>query len=313
MLALCRMLNDAGQKIRIVQQALVMLKDAISSIEQEENSLFLNIMRICMMRVGLRPLFERLSQSFESEDIMTCLSGITVVLDKVAGDKAAVLQKILGFSPSEHPLTSIISHVNSKDGNDETVKCVQQILDKFFQSLNDGSLGEDSVEWEDLTAPMVYGKITDVVKLYSKPLVQVLDSVQKVHEKTRAVSRILVHQKSTPGTRMGSEVAKVIEDSKGKEKAVLKILKSKMDLVLFLRISEYSVSVNRFYWSSVITLLILNDFYYVGTTILKIHAKNRVSREQDECIPQAMIKDRVVVLPTNDGLEEFRYFSVRLF
>ncbi|KAK6726422.1 hypothetical protein RB195_004628 [Necator americanus] len=231
MLALCRMLNDAGQKISIVQQALVMLKDAISSIEQEENSLFLNIMRICMMRVGLRPLFERLSQSFESEDIMTCLSGITVVLDKVAGDKAAILQKILGFSPSEHPLTSIISHVNSKDGNDETVKCVQQILDKFFQSLNDGSLGEDSVEWEDLTAPMVYGKITDVVKLYSKPLVQVLDSVQKVHEKTRAVSRILVHQKSTPGTRMGSEVAKVIEDSKGKEKAVLKILKSKMDLV----------------------------------------------------------------------------------
>lgn len=57
-----------------------------------------------------------------------------------ANIQADVLQKILRFSPSDHPLTSIISRINDMEKADERAKFVNQILDKFFQSLNDGSV-----------------------------------------------------------------------------------------------------------------------------------------------------------------------------
>ncbi|EYB92905.1 hypothetical protein Y032_0189g1225 [Ancylostoma ceylanicum] len=230
LLSLCRFVNNPEQKITLVQHALVMMMDATSKIGQGDAP-FVEVMRACMKHIGLLPLFKRLDESFGSDEVMTCLSAVTMILDKIAGDNAEILQKIVRFSPSGHPLSSIISHINDTEQTDERAKFVLQILDKFFQMLNDGSVAlEELAKSEPLETPPIYGRVTEVVKIYSKPLVQVVDGTQKVQERTRAASRILVHRKHTLGTRMGSEVAKVIEANKGKEKAVRKILRSRLDI-----------------------------------------------------------------------------------
>ncbi|VDN38415.1 unnamed protein product, partial [Cylicostephanus goldi] len=77
----------------------------------------------------------------------------------------------------------------------------------------------------------IYGRVLDEIdkrKFYSKPLLLAVDGIGKARENTKAAARILVHRKETVGTRMGSDVAKMIETHKGKEKAIRNIIKEQL-------------------------------------------------------------------------------------
>ncbi|VDM71319.1 unnamed protein product [Strongylus vulgaris] len=163
-----------------------------------------------------------------SEETMTCLSAVTMILDKLAGSKVKELHRILAFSPSSHPLVSIISQINNMEQTDERTKNVLQILDKFFQQLNDGSIDPKGL-FESPRVPQIYGRaLYELNKIYSKPLLLAVDGIEEARERTIKASRILVHRKHAVGTRMGSDVAKIIEAHRGKEKTVRDIIKAQM-------------------------------------------------------------------------------------
>ncbi|KHJ86379.1 hypothetical protein OESDEN_13875 [Oesophagostomum dentatum] len=225
------LVNNPEQKLSLVREALVKLMDATTRVG-DGGGVFSNVLRSSMADVGLLPLFKRLEASLDGDETLACLSATANILDKVVGDRKDVLHKILEFSPSDHPLTSIISHLTKIERIDEKTKFLMQTLDRFFQMLNDGSVSHKAKKASKPSPiPQVYSKTMDeVYKIYSRPLLQVVEGTQKIREQMRAASRILVHRKITTGTRMGSEVSKLIEANKGKEKAVRKIIRSQMNL-----------------------------------------------------------------------------------
>ncbi|CAJ0596089.1 unnamed protein product [Cylicocyclus nassatus] len=230
LLSFLRFINDAEQKLSLVQRALMILKDATSEVPQE-NMVFVDVLTYCLVEVGLLGFFKRLEAVFDNGEAMTCLSAVVAILDKTVGDKTNLLRKVLAFTSSEHPMVSIIAHLNELDDADENTKIVLKTLDKFFRQLNEESSSPRADPRRCRPVSQIHGRVlVELCKrnLYSKPLLLAVDGIEKARENTKAASRILVHRKETVGTRMGSDVAKMIETHKGKEKAVRNIIREQL-------------------------------------------------------------------------------------
>lgn len=231
--SLCRFVNNADQKIGVVLQALQILKKATTEATEEKDGVFLEVIRKCLQLAGgVRPLLNRFNSSFGSEEVAECLLCLTAIIDKLAGDKADVLQKILEYSPADHPMTSIITKINELPEPDASSKCVVKILDKFFQTLNTctNTTDDDDVNENEAKVPVIYGTCASIKKKYDGPSVEVVNGIRASFKKIKAASSILTVRRTTPGTRMGTEVAKTIDANSGKERAVRNLLRSQLGI-----------------------------------------------------------------------------------
>ncbi|PIO63413.1 hypothetical protein TELCIR_14987 [Teladorsagia circumcincta] len=229
--SLCTFVNTPDQKIAAVRQALETLSKATSTAIEEQNEPFLEVIRGCIRRVGVRPLFDRMDKLFGSEDVVACLLAIASILDSLVGEQVTVLYKILDYSPAEHSMASIIIKIDEMAEADASSKCLVKILDKFFDSLGSCSMPDEvGNNTEEIKVPVMYGKSEAVAKAYRIPVVEVVEGFREVYKRVKASSSVLVNRQKTIGTRMGTEVAKLIDANKGKEQAVRKLLRKELGI-----------------------------------------------------------------------------------
>ncbi|KAK5974745.1 hypothetical protein GCK32_002983 [Trichostrongylus colubriformis] len=227
----CTFVINPDQKIAVVRRVLEVLSKATSAAVEQQNKPFIEVLRGCIQRTGVRPLFDRIDKSFNSEDVEACLLPVASTLDSLVGEQVDVLCKMLDYSQSEHPMASLIIKIEELSEPSVSLKCSLKILDKFFESLSNYLIPDEALnDAEDIKIPVMYGRSADVDKAYRTPVVEVVSGAQEVYERVKAASRILVKRQKTVGTRMGSEVAKIIDTNGGKEKAVRKLLRKELGL-----------------------------------------------------------------------------------
>ncbi|WKX88882.1 hypothetical protein Q1695_008485 [Nippostrongylus brasiliensis] len=227
--SLCRLMNNSDQKISPVRGALEILKRATANGKDNDNTAFFDVIRGCMQRICLRPLLDKLNLSFGGPEVMDCLMALATILDGLLGDRTKELYQVLDFTSSNHPLVSIIAKINDLREPDASAKCVLKMLDKIFQSLNAYSAAEKT-DPEDVKIPLVYGTCEPARKALTRPLVDAVAGRGEQWKRIRKASSILIRPHRTPGTRMGSEVAKIIETHRGQEKAVRQLLQSQLEI-----------------------------------------------------------------------------------
>ncbi|KAJ1349593.1 hypothetical protein KIN20_005185 [Parelaphostrongylus tenuis] len=227
-LSLCRFVNNPDQKISGVQSALEIMMNVTSDAVKEDNAPFLKVVSECLRRIGLLPLFERLNKSFNSEEVMTCLHAVTKMLDNSFGEKPNLLMEALDSS-SDQLFASIISQIKDKPNIDASTNSVLKILDKYRQSFSSCPATNEAAN-DDVEVPVVYGSSVAVAKLYSGPSVTVVAKTSDSYRRIRAASSILIKRQETNKTRMGSEVAKIIETTRGKEINFPKLLQTQLEV-----------------------------------------------------------------------------------
>ncbi|KAE9420731.1 hypothetical protein Angca_008071 [Angiostrongylus cantonensis] len=228
-LSLCRFVNNADQKISAVQYALEIMMNATSDALKENNASFLKVLSGCLRRVGLHPFFERMNKSFNSGEVIACLQAATSILDNLYGEQPNLLLEVLDFSPSEHLFPSLISQINDKPNIDANANCVLKIMDRFCKSFKNHP-ATNGASQEEVEVPLMYGKSVAVAKLYSDPVVTVVTGRSESYKRIKAASSIPIKRRETNKTRMGSEVAKIIEAYRGKEKSFQKLLETQLKM-----------------------------------------------------------------------------------
>uniref|UniRef100_A0A7I4XVS0 HECT domain-containing protein n=1 Tax=Haemonchus contortus TaxID=6289 RepID=A0A7I4XVS0_HAECO len=230
--SLCVFVNSPDQKIAAVRRALEILSKATSAALEEQNGPFIQVIRECIRRVGVRPLLDRMDKLFGSADVTACLLTLASTLDSLFGEQVEILRKVLDYSSSEHPLASIIIKIDEMKEQDASSKCLVKILDKFFESLSDCAVQDEAAKDEKdvMKIPVMYGRSAAVAKLYRCPIVELVEGTREVYKRIKAASSVLVKRQKTVGTRMGTEVSKIIDANKGKEKAVLKLLRRELEV-----------------------------------------------------------------------------------
>ncbi|KAK6045055.1 hypothetical protein COOONC_17440 [Cooperia oncophora] len=121
-------------------------------------------------------------------------------------------------------MATIIIKLDEVKNPDASSKCLVKILDKFFESLSNCSMSDEAKkESEDIKVPVMYGRSEAVAKAYRGPVVEVVEGA-------RESAFVLIKRHKAVGTRMGSEVAKILDGHKGKEQEIRKVLRRELGI-----------------------------------------------------------------------------------
>uniref|UniRef100_A0A1I7XCE0 DRIM domain-containing protein n=1 Tax=Heterorhabditis bacteriophora TaxID=37862 RepID=A0A1I7XCE0_HETBA len=124
LLSFCRFISNCEHGLKLIRTVLIVLNEVADS-----ESASCTVLRVCLLRIGIRRLLVRLDSSFGSDGVIETLYLVTTLLEKVFRGQAQELAFTVGYLPNGHTLLSLVELLKGQSEMNEISKsCLESLL-----------------------------------------------------------------------------------------------------------------------------------------------------------------------------------------